>query len=91
MENGKSVRDLGMTYRPIAESIRESIRDSIGWFRDEGLFEGPEAPAARELEITAPVENPPVGSEMTIKPQTPETATPGAAQLRRPKPPEGRA
>src|SRR5437867_630260 len=25
MENGKSVRDLGMTYRPIAESIRESI------------------------------------------------------------------
>src|SRR5256712_11489063 len=87
MENGKSVRELGMTYRP----IRESIRDSIGWFRDEGLFEGPEAPAPRELEITAPVENPSVGSEMTIEPQTPETATPGAAQLRRPKPPGGPA
>src|SRR2546427_1028615 len=51
MENGKSVRELGMTYRP----IRESIRDSIGWFRDEGLFEGPEAPAARQLEVMAPV------------------------------------
>ena len=87
MENGKSVHELGMTYRP----IRESIRDSIGWFRDEGLFEGPEVPAARELEIRAPVENPPVRSEMTIEPQTPETATPGAAQIRRPKPPEGPA
>ena len=87
MENGKSVRELGMTYRP----IRESIRDSIGWFRDEGLFEGPEAPAARQLEVRAPVENPPVGLEMTIEPQTPETATSGAAQVRRPKPPEGPA
>jgi len=76
-----------MTYRP----IRESIRDSIGWFRDEGLFEGPEAPAARQLEVRAPVENPPVGLEMTIEPQTPETATSGAAQVRRPKPPEGPA
>src|SRR5207244_10827970 len=84
MENGKSVRELGMTYRP----IRESIRDSIGWFRDEGLFEGPEAPAARQLEVRAPVENPPVGLETTIEPQATETSTTGAAQIRRQQPRE---
>src|SRR2546425_7913145 len=26
----------------------------MGWFRDEALFEGPEAPAARQLEVMAP-------------------------------------
>lgn len=85
MDNRKSVRELGMTYRP----IRESIGDSIEWFREEGLFEGPETAAARELEIPAPVENAPVESAMTIEPGTAETAASGAPQLRRPKPPEG--
>jgi len=87
MDNGKSVSELGMTYRP----IRESIRDSIEWFREEGLFEGPKAPAAREPGIRFPVENAPVGSEMPIEPRTPEASIARAAQLRRPKPPEGPA
>jgi len=85
MDNGKAVHELGMTYRP----IRESIRDSIGWFREQGLFVGPEAAVARELEVQVPVENPPVGLEMRIEPTGQDTSASGAAQLRRPKPPGG--
>src|SRR5438445_10420418 len=54
MDHGKSVRELGMTYRPIAESIQEAI----DWFRAEGLVVGPQrAPyEVPGLQLTA--ENP---------------------------------
>src|SRR3989442_3156293 len=59
MDNGKSVRDLGMAYRP----IQESVRNSIAWFRNERMFEG--APRARvgPHQDPSPAENPPVGGE----------------------------
>src|SRR2546428_974816 len=59
MDNGKSVRELGMTYRP----IHQSICDSIAWFPDEGLFEGPPLPTAPEPAIPGPVQNPPGRAE----------------------------
>ncbi len=86
MDNGKSVRDLGMTYRP----IRESIRDAIGWFREEGLFEGPSVPTAAR-EIPVPIENPRVEVETGFESRAPDTGSSGALQARRPKPPEGPA
>jgi len=87
MDNGKSVRELGMTYRP----IHQSIRDSIKWFRDEGLFEGPPLPTAPASELPVPVENPRVGSETVFESGIPETSPQGAPPARRPKPPEGPA
>jgi len=87
MDNGKSVRELGMAYRP----IQESIRDSIAWFRDEGLFKGPPLPTAAAREIPVPVENPRVGVDTVFELGTPETTSSNAPQTRRPKPPEGPA
>jgi len=87
MDNGKSVRELGMTYRP----IHESIRDSIAWFRDEGLFEGPPLPTAPAREFPVPVENPRVGAETVFESELPETGSRDAPPNRRPKPPEGPA
>ncbi|TLZ84211.1 MAG: NAD-dependent epimerase/dehydratase family protein [Methanobacteriota archaeon] len=87
MDNGKSVRELGMTYRP----IHQSIRDSIAWFRDEGLFRGPPLPAAPEREVLVPVENPRVGAETVFELGIPETSSRDAPPNRRPKPPEGSA
>ena len=87
MDNGKSVRELGMTYRP----IHQSIRDSIAWFRDEGLFRGPPLPAAPEREVFVPVENPRVGAETVFELGIPETSSRDAPPNRRPKPPEGSA
>ena len=87
MDNGKSVRELGMTYRP----IHQSIRDSIAWFRDEGLFGGPPLPAAPAREVLVPVENPPVGAETVFESGIPESGSPDAPPARRPKPPEGSA
>src|SRR2546422_1035104 len=85
MDNGKSVRELGMAYRP----IHQSIRDSIAWFRDQGLFERPPLPTAPPREIPVPVENPRVGAETVFESGIPETSTPDAPPARRPKPPEG--
>src|SRR2546427_4085291 len=87
MDNGKSVRELGMTYRP----IHESIRDSIAWFRDQGLFEGPPLPTATAREIPLPVHNPRGGAETVFESELPETGSRDAPPNRRPKPPEGPA
>src|SRR3989442_6262447 len=69
MDNGKSVRELGMTYRP----IHQSIRDSIAWFRDEGLFGGPPLPPPPAREGPVPVQNPPVRAETVFELGIPET------------------
>jgi dihydroflavonol-4-reductase len=59
MDNSKSIRELQMTYRPIADSIREAIE----WFEAEGLLKAaPPAPRAPHV-VRLPVENPRVGAE----------------------------
>jgi len=85
MDNGKSIRELGMTYRPIAESIR----DAIDWFSAEGLLEGP-LPSA-PIQIPLPVQNPPVGADPAIRSRAFDSPVPSASRDRRPKPPEGPA
>jgi len=87
MENGKSVRDLGMTYRPIAESIRESI----GWFRDEGLFAGASMPAPVAGEKGLSFENVNVESRAAFEPASQGSTSAQPSRNRRPKPPEGPA
>src|SRR2546429_8742240 len=57
MDNGKSVRELGMAYRP----IYPSIRDSIARFREHGLVERPPLPTAPPPENPVPGEDPRVG------------------------------
>ena len=87
MENGKSVRDLGMTYRPIAESIRESI----GWFRDEGLFAGASMPAPVAGEKGLSFENVNVENRAAFEPASQGPTSPQPSRGRRPKRPEGPA
>jgi len=87
MENGKSVRDLGMTYRPIAESIRESI----GWFRDEGLFAGASMPAPVAGEKGLSFENVNVENRAAFEPASQGSTSAQPSRNRRPKPPEGPA
>ncbi len=86
MDNAKSIHELGMAYRPVAESIRSAIE----WFRDEGLFEVPvHAPLAREMHV--PVENPSVGAEAALQSEAAHSAGPEPPRSRRPQPPEGPA
>ena len=87
MDNSKSVRELGMTYRPIAESIGEAI----GWFRAEGLLVRPPPPAAAYHLIRVPAENPPVGPETELGASRVESPRDERPPVRRPKPPEGSA
>ena len=82
MDNTKSIRELGMTYRP----IDESIRDAIEWFRAEGLVAGP-VPSGAPHGIQLPIENPPPGTEFAA--EFFDAAPPTGAKDRRPKPPEG--
>lgn len=87
MDNTKSIQELGMAYRPIDESIRESIE----WFRSEGLYGGPVFPAEAVHAIPSRIENPSadaspdIGRNLQDEPQT------ARAKERRPKPPEGPA
>src|SRR2546428_13030047 len=66
MNHGKSVRELGMTYRPIAESIQEAI----DWFRAEGLVGGPQRAPYEVPGFRLPVENPPLGGLGGSEPRT---------------------
>ena len=84
MDNRKSIQELWMAYRPIADSIR----DAIAWFREEGLFEGP-APRSAGHMIRVPVENPAVGPEVAFESRILDSRAADAPRERRPKPPEG--
>jgi dihydroflavonol-4-reductase len=85
MDNTKSMQELGMAYRPIDESIRESIE----WFREQGLFEGPGLAPEAVHAVPSQIENPSthvntdMGRSLQDEPQTTGTKD------RRPKPPEG--
>lgn len=85
MDHTKSVDQLGMSYRPIAASID----DTIAWFRKEGLFEGPAPAAGAAHVIRLPVENPPAGAEAAFESRVLDAVPKNAPRDRRPKPPEG--
>jgi len=77
MDASKSVRELGMNYRPIAESIHAAI----DWFRDEGLLTPRPAPQAplppggveNPLESARPGTRPArLPDDMTPKPRSPK-------------------
>lgn len=83
MDNSKSIRELGIAYSP----IRESIESTVAWFQEEGLFT-PAAAAASPLRHL-PVENPRVDAEGAFESDVPGSQAPPDAPGRRPKPPEG--
>jgi dihydroflavonol-4-reductase len=85
MDHTKSVRELGMTYRP----IRESIAAAIDWFREEGLFEPSRRPAAPLAGI--PVENPASREPMALDREAAESRSKAERERRRPKSPKGPA
>lgn len=87
MDNTKSIRELGMSYRP----VDETIRDSIAWFREEGLFAGPELKAGAAHPLPLPIENPSVGAEIEFTSRALGAPEPGGTKERRPKRPEGPA
>jgi dihydroflavonol-4-reductase len=78
MDNSKSVRELGMTYAP----IRESIQATVEWFRETGLAD------LRQVSTDAPVPGEPanpfpgMGEDVT-RPAGP-TQPPGERPSRRP-------
>lgn len=84
MDNTKSTRELRMTYRPIAESIREAIT----WFREEGLIEPREPRPAADL-LPIPAENPPIGEDAAFESRGIDPGAARDSRERRPKPPEG--
>jgi dihydroflavonol-4-reductase len=85
MDNAKSIRELGMTYRP----IRESIAAAIDWFREEGLFEPSRRPAAPLGGI--PVENPASREPMEPDRGASQSRLEPGRERRRPKAPKGPA
>jgi dihydroflavonol-4-reductase len=85
MDNTKSIRELGMTYRPIDESVRESIE----WFRAEGLFEGPGPPTETKHVIPSRVENLSATVNTEVGSNPPEEPRSAATKDRRPKGPAG--
>jgi len=87
MDNAKSIRELGMTYRPIDESIRESIE----WFREEGLFEGPRPPTEVAPTFSLQIENPSARPGTDIGSKIPDQPQIEGKKDRRPNRPDGRA
>jgi dihydroflavonol-4-reductase len=84
MDNTKSIRELGMTYRPIEESIRETI----DWFQEEGLVPR-KFPSVAPPPIGLPVENPQAGIDLESAPTNLDATQQARTRDRRPKPPEG--
>jgi dihydroflavonol-4-reductase len=78
MDNAKSIRELGMTYRPIEESIRAAVE----WFRAEGLLAPARSSKTPSLPTALGIENP------LDRPAVPARDMPAA---RRPRPPDGRS
>ena len=87
MDNTKSIRELGMSYRP----IDESIRNSIAWFREEGLFSGPEISARPTPATPLSIENPPSRIETEFEATVSDRNETGRMKDRRPRRPEGPA
>jgi len=87
MDNTKSIRELGMSYRP----IDESIRNSIAWFREEGLFSGPEISARPTPATPLSIENPPSRIETEFEATVSDRNETGRMKDRHPKRPEGPA
>ncbi len=85
MDNEKSVRELGMRYRPISESIR----DAVDWFRVERMFVGPRPVPSPLGALSLPIENPPPGAEAVVPSRTLDSMTSEASRDRKPRPPEG--
>jgi dihydroflavonol-4-reductase len=84
MDNTKSIRELGMTYRPVGESIRDAVK----WFREEGLFAGPLKQGAPSS-LNLPEENPAVPGDSMSPPGTAVPHETAGSKDRRPKPPGG--
>jgi dihydroflavonol-4-reductase len=84
MDNTKSIRELGMTYRPIEESIRQTI----DWFQEEGLVPG-RAPSLAPPPIGLPVENSLAGTNLEAAPIDLDATQEARSRDRRPRPPEG--
>ena len=83
MDNDKSIRELGMTYRP----MEETIQNAIDWFREEGLFSArPPRGATGKLPLS--IENPPAPTDMILGAKTPSESTPADEDGRRRKRPE---
>jgi dihydroflavonol-4-reductase len=87
MDNSKSVQELGIAYRPISESIEAAI----DWFRDAGLFEGPEPTPFEHDGIRSRAENPRVGGPSAGSFNRRFLGWAAETGDRRPKPPEGPA
>jgi len=85
MDNTKSIQELGMSYRP----IEESVRDSIEWFRSEGLFRGHGPPTEAVPAIPSGVENPSAEVNLETGSSLQKEAQRGGTKGRRPKPPDG--
>lgn len=83
MDNSKSIRELGMVYRP----IRESIQATVVWFQEEGLFAPTTTPALPLSQL--PIENPKIGAEAAFESEVFESQAPRDSRERRPKPPDG--
>src|SRR5438093_729931 len=78
MDNGKSIRELGMTYRP----IEGTMRDAIEWFREEGLFPR-RPPTGAAGRLGQPIENPPGSTEMDLESKTRDERRPAASGFAR--------
>jgi len=87
MDNTKSIRELGLSYRPIDETIRKTIE----WFREEGLFAGPEISARSTPATPLAIENPPSRIETEFETTAADRDETGRTKDRRPKRPEGPA
>src|SRR5436853_378557 len=87
MDNTKSIRELGLSYRPIDETIRKTIE----WFREEGLFAGPEISARSAPATPLAIENPPSRIETEFETTAADRDETGRIKDRRPKRPEGPA
>jgi len=83
MDNAKSVRELRMTYRPVADSIREAVE----WFAAEGLLKPAAAPPAHHV-VRMPVENPRTRPEDVFAERALDEPPAKRPPAGRPKPPE---
>ncbi len=87
MDNAKSISELGMTYRPIAESIRETI----DWFSEEGFLKVPMGASSVAEEIRGSTENAAAKTELVLDSRMADSKSSDSSRDRRPKPPQGPA
>lgn len=84
MDNTKSIRELGMTYKPIGVAIQAAV----DWFREEGLLPLPRPVAPPTSPPDLPLENPDLPAPGDIAPEHREAGSPrDRSSKRRPRPP----